>query len=146
MSAVIELASRRAPSPIADFGKVPMPRKPKNADVRKREHLTESEIEKLLSVARQTRHGHRDEALILLAYRHGFRVSELVALRWDQVELRAGRLHVTRLKNGEPSTHTLQGDEIRALRRLDESGPYVFESERGGPMTDANVRKLLTRL
>jgi type 1 fimbriae regulatory protein FimB/type 1 fimbriae regulatory protein FimE len=123
-----------------------MPRKPKNADVRKREHLTEAEIDKLLGAARKTRHGHRDETMVLLAFRHGFRVSELVALRWDQVELKGGRLHVTRLKNGEPSTHTLQGDEIRALRRLEQAGPYVFESERGGPMTDANVRKLVARL
>jgi type 1 fimbriae regulatory protein FimE len=145
MNAVIDLASRRIGSPNAKNGKV-MPRRPKNAEARSREHLTQVEVDQLLSVARKTRHPQRDEAMILIAFRHGLRVSELVALRWDQVELKTGRLHVTRLKNGEPSTHTLQGDEIRALRRLEQVGPYVFTSERGGPMTDANVRKLVSRL
>jgi type 1 fimbriae regulatory protein FimB/type 1 fimbriae regulatory protein FimE len=82
-----------------------------------------------------------------MTYRHGLRVSELVALRWSQVELKVGLLHVTRRKNGTPSTHPLQGDELRALRKLDQSSsPFVFTSERGGPMTDSNVRKLIARL
>ena len=55
------------------------------------------------------RHGARDAALLLLAYRHGLRVSELVALRWDMVDLKQGLLHVTRLKNGIPSVHPLRG-------------------------------------
>jgi len=54
----------------------------------------------------------------MLVYRHGLRVGELVALRWEQVDLTAGLLHVTRLKRGLPSTHPLRGPEIRALRRL----------------------------
>jgi integrase len=45
-------------------------------------------------------------------------------LQWSQVELTTGRLHVRRAKNGSPSVHPLQGDEIRALRRLQrEQGP-----------------------
>ena len=60
-----------------------VPRRPTNAELRTREHLTNSEIESLMSAARKTgRHGHRDATLILLGYRHGLRVSELVALRW----------------------------------------------------------------
>ena len=58
---------------------------------------------------RAGRHGHRDATLILIAYRHGLRVSELVALRWDQIDLKAGRLHVVRLKNGSPSTPPVAG-------------------------------------
>jgi type 1 fimbriae regulatory protein FimB/type 1 fimbriae regulatory protein FimE len=99
--------------------------------------------------ARSTgRHGHRDNTIILLAYRHGFRVGELVALRWDQIDLKQGLLHVRRSKNGAPSTHPLRGPEIRALRRLRRdypASPYVFVTERGGPMTDANVRKMIGR-
>jgi type 1 fimbriae regulatory protein FimB/type 1 fimbriae regulatory protein FimE len=79
-------------------------------------------------------------------------VSELVSLRWDQVDLKAGLLHVRRLKNGQPSTHPLRGIELRALRRLQREQnevvagfPYVFITERGGPMTPDNVRKLVQR-
>jgi type 1 fimbriae regulatory protein FimB/type 1 fimbriae regulatory protein FimE len=56
--------------------------------------------------------------MILLAYRHGLRVSELIALRWDQFDLDQGFVHVRRRKRGLPSTHPLTPAEIRALRRL----------------------------
>ena len=69
------------------------------------------------------RHGHRDSTLILLAYRHGLRVSELVSLRWEQVDLSQGLLHVTRSKNGTPATHPIRGPELRALRRLQRDYP-----------------------
>src|SRR5262249_292790 len=100
-------------------GKVAPPRRVANRDRRSREHLTPAEVDALIAAAgRLGRHGHRDATLILLAYRHGFRVSELVALQWDQMDLRQGLLHVARLKNGVPSTHPLRGPELRALRRL----------------------------
>src|SRR5437588_3513249 len=119
MNAVIELAARRKAARVSVNGKVTPPRRRKNVETRSREHLTPEEVGKLLTATRRTgRHGHRDEALVLMAYRHGLRVSELVALRWEQVELKAGLLHVTRRKNGTPSTHPLQGDELRALRAL----------------------------
>jgi site-specific recombinase XerD len=111
--------------------------------------LTPDEIERLLKAcAGAGRHGHRDRALVLLAYRHGLRVSELVALRWDQVELKAGLIHVARLKNGIASTHPIRGPELRALRELRRrytDSPYVFVTERGGPLTPATFRKLLAR-
>ena len=76
--------------------------------------------------------------MILIGYRHGLRASELCDLQWSQVELATSRLHVRRAKNGSPSVHPMQGDEIRALRRLQrEQGPssHVFMTERDGPMT-----------
>ena len=95
------------------------------------------------------RYGHRDATMILLAYRHGLRVSELVALRWDQVDVKEGRLQVNRVKRGTASVHPLRGPELRALRKLEREGPtggaYVFASERGGPITAAGFRKLLAR-
>jgi integrase len=64
--------------------------------------------------------------MILIGYRHGLRASELCDLRWSQVELATGRLHVRRAKNGSPSVHPMQGDEIRALGRLQrEQGPSI---------------------
>ena len=56
--------------------------------------------------------------MILLAYRHGLRVSELVDLRWDQIDFNHATLHVRRAKKGTPATHPIIGDEMRALRRL----------------------------
>lgn len=120
-----------------------------NAARRAREYLTADEIDQLLQAAAKLgRHGQRDRTLILLAFRHGLRVSELVALRWDQVDLKVGVLHVARLKNGFASTHPIRGPELRALRELRRdypNSPYLFISERGGPMTPATVRKLITR-
>jgi type 1 fimbriae regulatory protein FimB/type 1 fimbriae regulatory protein FimE len=72
-----------------------------------------------------------------------------VALSWDQVDLEQRLLHVSRLKNGVPSTHPLRGPEMRALRRLRrdylESASYVFSTERGGPVTDSGMRKIVAR-
>jgi integrase len=83
--------------------------------------------------------GDREEAtMILIGYRHGLRASELCDLQWSQVELATGRLHVRRAKNGSPSVHPMQGDEIRALRRLQReqgASSHVFMTERDGPMT-----------
>ena len=117
---------------------------------RTREYLTGNEIEKLMEVARKSsRYGHRDATMILIAYRHGLRASEVCDLQWHQVELNTGRLHVRRSKRGTPSVHPIQGDELRALRRLQREqppGPHVFTSERGGPMTPKSFHTLISRL
>jgi type 1 fimbriae regulatory protein FimB/type 1 fimbriae regulatory protein FimE len=116
---------------------------------RTREYLTAGEVERMI-VAAPHAGGlltNRDALLIMMAYRHGFRASELIALRWDQIDLRAGTLHVARLKHGSPSTHPLRGPELRALRAWKrEQGnamPYVFTSLRGGPMTRRTVHHIV---
>ncbi len=147
-SKVIPLRGRNGATPRALNGKVP-PRRKKNSEVRSREHLTPDEVEKLIDAAKSVgRHKHRDATLILMAYRHGLRVSELVALRWDMVDLKQGLLHVNRLKNGVTSTHPIRGPELRALRRLQRDypdTPYLFVTERRGPLTTSAVRKIITR-
>jgi integrase len=121
-----------------------------NSTVRTGEYLTAREVERLMAAARKfSRWGHRDATMILVGYRHGLRASELCDLQWHQVELATGRLHVRRAKSGSPSVHPLQGDEIRALRRLQrEQGPspHVFASERGGPMTPKAFHALFARI
>jgi integrase len=113
-----------------------------------REYLTE--VEKLMEATRKSsRYGHRDATMILIAYRHGLRASEVCDLQWHQVEINSGRLHVRRTKRGTPSVHPIQGDELRALRRLQReqaSGPYVFASERGGPFAPKSFHTLISRL
>src|SRR5258708_32440713 len=104
----------------------------------KRRYLTEREIERLIEAAKSNRHGHRDATMVLVAYRHGMRASEVCSLEWHQIELDQGRLHVRRVKRGTPSVHPIRGDEIRALRRLRRENPtqaYVSISERGGPIS-----------
>ena len=112
--------------------------RPPNRELRTREHLTPAEVERLIETAKDTRQGHRDATMILIAFRHGLRASELVDLRWDQVGFDEGVLHVRRVKNGAPATHPLTGRELRALRKLQrEKGenPFVFVSERGAPFS-----------
>jgi integrase len=112
-----------------------MPKRAPNAELRTREYLTEAEVERLMKAATRNRWGHRDATMILVTYRHGLRASELVDLRWDQVELRTATLHVRRVKQGIPSTHPILGDELRALRRLqreqEPKSPFVFTSRTG---------------
>jgi type 1 fimbriae regulatory protein FimB/type 1 fimbriae regulatory protein FimE len=125
----------RLVSPRTVIGTVP-PRRVPNAELRTREYLTEAEVERLIKAAKANRHGQRDATIILLAFRHGLRAAELVDLRWDQVDLgRNACLHVRRVKNGLPSVHPLQGDEMRALRALKRESSFVFTSERGAPFT-----------
>jgi site-specific recombinase XerD len=126
-----------------------MPRRRKNSELRTREHLTEREVEKLVEAARGNRNGHRDATMVLIAYRHGLRASELVDLRWDQVSFSGAVLHVRRRKAGTPATHPLTGMELRALRRLkreQEPSPFVFTSERGAPCSVAGFAAMLARV
>jgi integrase len=124
------------------------PKRRRNGDLRTREYLTEAEVERLMKAATGNRHGHRDATMILVAYRHGLRVSELVDLRWDQVDFRTATLHVRRVKQGTPSTHPIVGDELRALRRLQreqDKSPFVFTSERGAPFGTAGFARMVER-
>jgi type 1 fimbriae regulatory protein FimB/type 1 fimbriae regulatory protein FimE len=83
----------------------------------KRRYLTEREVERLMDCARKNRHGHRDATMVLVAYRHGLRASEVCDLQWHQIELSEGRLHVHRVKNGTPS--------IQQPRRRDQGLQYL---------------------
>jgi len=124
------------------------PRKSKYLELRTREYLSTSEIERIRKAARSCgRHGHRDDTLILLMFRHGLRVGEVTTLRWEQVDFQQGFLHVKRLKNGLSSTHPLKGLEIRALRKLKRSyeSLYVFSSERKAPLTNRTVQHIISR-
>jgi integrase len=87
---------------------------------RSREYLTEREVERLIEAAKQNRSGHRDATAILAAYRHGLRASEVVVLRWDDIDLATGRMHVRRAKAGDASVHPispklLTWDEARRI-------------------------------
>ena len=123
------------------------PRRRPNRDLRPREHLTEREVEMLIEAAKTNRWGQRNSTMILMAFRHGLRASELCGLQWSDVEFESGSLHLRRAKGGAASTHPLLGDELRALRVLkrEAKSPFVFVSERGAPFSTSGWAKLIER-
>lgn len=109
--------------------------KPNVAD---RRYLRPDEARRLIEAAgKRGRYPFRDKVMVRLVYRHGMRASEAVGLRWSHIDLEAGTLHVARLKGSKDSTHSMDRDEVRDLRKLRQSvtGLYVFETERGGPLS-----------
>ena len=125
------------------------PKKPLNRQRRTREYLLPEEAEALIKAARKVgRHRTRDSAMILIMYRHGLRVGEVIDLRWEQIDFKQGLFHVRRLKQGNPSIHPLRGVELRVLHGVQRKyppSPYVFISERGGTLHDSTVRKMVAR-
>src|SRR5215467_7397972 len=108
-------------------------------------------MKRFLDGARGSRHGTRNHAMMLMAYRHGLRVSELIDLRLRDIDLDSARLYVRR-KKGSLSTHQpIEGDELRALRawlrereeRADSHSSYLFLGERG-PITRQAVNYLVS--
>jgi integrase len=85
--------------------------------------------------------------MILVAYRHGFRASEIVDLEWSAIDFVRAEMHVRRAKNGKPATHPIRGDELRELRKLrrESAGSFVFTSERGGPFTTDSFNWMVKR-
>ncbi|MGE0621118.1 MAG: tyrosine-type recombinase/integrase [Pseudomonadales bacterium] len=142
---VLPLKQSRPTLPANVSGTVP--NRKANDAVRTRSHLTESEVDLLLKAAKNGRQGQRDHLMVLMAFRHGLRVSELVDLRWTDIDFKAGTIHVRRLKGSKDSTHYLEGDEIRSLRAIQRASesPFIFVSERGGPVSAAGFRKQLSR-
>ena len=139
-------AALKLVSPATENRTVTPLRRP-NAELRPREHLTEHEIDKLVEATRGNRWGQRDTTMILIAFRHGLRASELCGLQWSDVEFETGTLHLRRTKGGTTATHPLLGDELRALRSLkrDAKSPFIFVSERGAPFTVSGFAKLVER-
>jgi integrase len=117
----------------------------------RRKYLSPNEARRVIDAAGQVgRNGERDKLLLMMIYRHGLRVSEAVDLRWTDFDLEAPKnraFYVRRLKGGVDSTHTMEPDTVRALKRLraDANGPYVFRSERGGPMSVDAVQAICKR-
>ncbi len=84
------------------------PKRRRNGDLRTREYLTGAEVERM-KAATGNRHGHRDATMILVAYRHGLRVAELVDLQWTQVDFKTATLHVRRVIAPAPAGRPLYG-------------------------------------
>lgn len=147
MNKIVALRPSADTAPHAVNGTTP-PNRRRNDALRSRKHLTPDEVERLIQQARKGKHGHRDATMVRMAYVHGLRVSELCGMRWDRVDFKDGTLLVKRLKGSRDSVHYLDGDELRALRKLkrDSKTSFVFESQLGGPISAAGFRKFFARL
>lgn len=123
--------------------------RPKNDEVRPREFLTPTEVERLIKAAFKVgNEGQRNAAMIMVGAAHGLRVSELVKLRWDQVDLEGEVLHIKRLKRGTPTTHPIGGRELRELKRLrraHQESVYVFVTNRRTAMSRSNFEEIIYR-
>lgn len=89
----------------------------------RRRFLTAKEVQAMMQAARQGPTGERDYCLILLAFRHGMRISELLDLHYHDLDLHEGRVNVRRLKNGFSTIHPLRFDEREAIERWSWSVP-----------------------
>lgn len=118
--------------------------------MKERKYLYEEEVEELIKQARENQYWLRDQTMILMAFRHGFRAGELCNLRWSQIDLISCRIHVQRIKGGVDSVHPVRDREIRLLKKLyaqrEGKFPYVFRSHRGTKLTRGAFYMMIRRL
>lgn len=127
-----------------------VPKRKTNLAYRKRgEHITPNEMAKLIEAAKSNRNGLRDSTMILVTYRHGLRASEVTSLEWTQIDFDQAELSLMRAKKGSNAPHPIEGDEMRALRKLqreqEPKSKFVFVSELGSPMTTDSFNWMVKR-
>lgn len=110
-----------------------------------KEALSSRQVERLIKAAMHSpRNGSRDAALILLAYQHGFKVSELINLKWEHIDFDNQSILVSRLTNGQETLHALDDREIELLHQLEKGNTdLVFRTQRNLPMSSAHIRKII---
>ena len=113
----------------------------------KRQALTQDELDRLFAALKGNRHGHRDYMIALVTFLHGLRVSELIDLRWDDIDWRKGTIAIRRLKGSIDGTHYLERDEAIGLKRLQREQeprrPHIFTSERGQAFSRFAINKMI---
>lgn len=122
----------------------------KDCNVSKRNYLKEHEVNELLNVCSTTKEVHRNRLILLLLYRHGLRVSELINLQIDHIDFKEGKLEVYRLKGSNNSVHPLQRDTINLLRKYlkerKHDSNYLLLSNRGNVISRFTVTNLIKHL
>lgn len=120
---------------------------PVDAHVRRIDYLTESEVMKLIAGAKSSRNPIRNQLLILMLFRHGYRESEAIMCRRNWIDLNKAVIWIERLKKGMSRYHPIAGDEMRMLRKYLRSRaddlPWLFVSERMQPLSDRSVRQIV---
>ena len=120
------------------------PTRRRNKAYRAREYLTPDEMALLIEGAKPG----RDRTLITTAYVHGLRLAEIVALRWEQVDLEAGLLHVIRVKRGTPAIHPIPAGESKMLHSLYKDPArreFVFRSRQNAQISRSSVQGIIRK-
>ncbi len=113
-----------------------------------RDHLTASEVKLLIEAVKNKGgwYSFRNSILILMLYRHGLRRSEAARLRWSDIDLSEGTIYIRRIKGSRSGRHPLQGDEMRALKKLKrdyEPSPFVFTCNRHTPLSERTISHIV---
>lgn len=110
--------------------------------------VTINELEALVKGAGKARHPVRNQAMIRLMFWHGLRVTELCQLRDSDLDAKAGRLYVRRIKNSLSTTHTMRPEVLRTLKRYiklrGHSFRPLFLTERGDQFTRTPINYIVT--
>jgi len=142
-----------------DFGKQKLTKMRKvggsrkvNDEQRGRRNLTHQEVELICKAIRAgSRYPDRDETMVLMAFHHGLRISELTNIKYQRINLKTQQVSVKRLKNGIDSLHPISSKrEMMLLRRLYKASGRplsgdVFVNERGSGVTTDGFRKMFTK-
>jgi integrase len=113
-----------------------------------RDHLTASEVQRLIEAVKKKGgwYSYRNSILILMIYRHGLRRTEAARLRWSDVDFCEGTIYIRRIKGSPSGRHPLQGDEMRALKKLkrdDLASPFVFTGNRHTPLCERSISHIV---
>ncbi|CAK9883721.1 MAG: Tyrosine recombinase XerD [Candidatus Erwinia impunctatus] len=121
--------------------------------MKKRRYLTAEEVKRLLVAAREEKNGIRDYCLVLLAFRHGMRISEVLSLRYSDIDMGQGRINIHRLKNGFSTVHPLISDEQCAINEWSKIrntwlnpaalSDYLFITRKGVPLSRQQAYRII---
>ena len=108
-------------------------------------YLTDEELRALFGAIKSP----RDRAIFAVGYWRGLRASEVGLLQVSDVQFRAGRIQVRRLKGSRGGEYLLSDEELRALRawlrvRGYDPGP-LFPSRRRRGISRYQVHRLMQR-
>jgi type 1 fimbriae regulatory protein FimB/type 1 fimbriae regulatory protein FimE len=121
-----------------------------------RRGLIPEEAQRLVGAAWESGgdHRYRDAALITLAYRHKLRVPDLLSIRSDQINFRAGSMSMASLRSKAITnfalsiTLPLTRAELELLHKVccsSPGNPFVFAVAGGGPLSPYMFRRILAR-
>lgn len=123
--------------------------------MQKRKFLTHHEVNLLLQAVKKGSCSTRNFCMILLAYVHGLRVSELLSLQISDLELATNKIYIQRIKNGFSTVHPLQKKEVLAITKWVHernslnieylnNNPWLFISRTGKPLSRQRFYNILT--